>query len=533
MRFDQVRRDLGTARDAFIWRQAKLVIQWTHRHRELALAAGLAALALLPRLYGLADKPFWYDEILTWGRAKLPFAALVINVLKHKHFPSYFLLLAPFYSTHSPEWMLRLPSALFGSACVFLVTRIAIAIRGTWAGFVAGLLMALSPIEVQFAQEARPYTLISCMVLVAVCGLVGIAQDSGRATSRDERPTATRGAWIAYTLGTLGGLLVENNTIPWLVASNVAIMVIALRAKSERATLVRNWACSQAVIVLVWLPALVTMLLMNRGAVLDGLGWIPKASWESAKTTAEALYQFRILDLMTLTLFPSTLPAFGLAVTIMAVLGAWRLKSDPNVLAVIGLALLAMPLAVLVAAPFQPLLVARYLLWSTGPFFVLAGLGATVFPPRLFAPIAAAAAIGGAACLAPYYSAETKPRWDQAAAYLAANVKPHDIIIAQNPSVEFVLVSFAQRFHLGPQNPILSWDPHDPLRQVRDGGRAWAVYGRAGQGPQKPEADFRREWAAFGNPAEEVRIGASILILRFDHLSPPPQSDAQDLRGQL
>lgn len=452
MRFNQLRRDLGTARiGAFVWRQAKHVTQWIHLHRDWALAAGLAGLALLPRLHGLADKPFWYDEILTWSRAKLPLAELVVNAFKHKHFPSYFLLLAPFYSIHSPEWMLRLPSALFGAACVFLVAWIAIAIRGPWAGIVAGLLMALSPIEVQFAQEARPYTLISCLVLITVSGLVGVARGTKHETSSDACLAATHGAWIAYTLGTLGALLVENNTIPWLLASNVAIMVIVLRAKSGQRALLRNWACSQAVIVLIWLPALITMLLMNRGAVLDGLGWIPQASWESAKTAAEALYQFRILDLMTLAVFPSALPEFGIAIAIIAVLGAWRLKSDPNVLAVIGLALVAMPLAVLAAAPFQPLLVPRYLLWSTGPLFVLAGLGATAFPPRFFAPIAVVAAIGGALCLAPYYRAETKPRWDQAAAYLAANVKPDDVIVAQNSAVKLVLVSFAERFHLRPQ----------------------------------------------------------------------------------
>ncbi len=531
MRFDQVRRDLGTARgDAVAWLQAKPVTRWLYLHRDLALAAGLAALALLPRLYGLADKPLWYDEILTWGRTKLPLAELFVNVLKHKHFPTYFLLVAPFYSAHNPEWMLRLPSALFGAACVFLVARIAIAIRGPWAGVVAGLLMALSPIEVQFAQEARPYTLISCLVLIAVWGLVDIAQ----ATSPGAQPAATRIAWIAYTLGTLGALLVENNTIPWLLASNAVIVVIVMRAASGQRALVRNWAWSQAAIVLAWLPAFVIMLLMNRGAVLDGLGWIPKATWESVQTAAKALYLFRILDLMTLGLFPSALPAFGIFVAIIALLGAWRLKSDPNLLAVIGLALLAMPLAVLATAAFQPILVPRYLLWSTGPFFVLAGIGAAAFPRRLSAPIALSVAVGATICLAPYYSAETKPRWDRAAAYLATNVKPGDVIVAQNPSVKFVLISFAKRFHLRPQIPILSWDAADPQRPVAQGGRVWAVYGRAGQGPQEPEGEFRRNWSAFGTPAEESRFGSSILVLQFDNsASAPLQSDAQDPHGPL
>jgi mannosyltransferase len=529
MQFDQKRRDQITLRnDAAIWLHTHFVAKLINLRSEFVLAAGLAGLALLLRLHGLSDKPFWYDEVLTWGRAKLPLAELVVNALKHKHFPTYFLLVAPFYSAHHPEWMLRLPSALFGAACVFLVARIAIAVRGPWAGVVAGLLMALSPIEVQFAQEARAYTLISCLVLTAVWGLVAVAQGSERATSPDGRTASTRGAWIAYTLGTLGALLVENNTVPWLLASNVAILVIVLRAATGRRALLRNWAWSQAIIVLVWLPALVTMLLLNPGAVLDGLEWIPKATWRSAQTAAEALYLFRIPDLMTMALFPSPLPEFGILVAIIAFLGAWRLKSNPNVLAVIGLALLAMPLAVLAVDAFQPLLVPRYLLWSTGPFFVLAGIGAA-FAPRFSAPIAVSVALGGALCLAPYYSAETRPRWDQTAAYLAANIKPHDVIVAQNPAVMLVLAAYAERVHLRAETPILSWDPRHPLQELPQGGRAWAVYGRAGQGPQKPEAEFRRDWSAFGTPDDQVRIGSSILILRFDNSSPSPLRSSRAL----
>ena len=124
MQFDQKRRDPITIRsDAAVWPQTNFVTKLINLRSEFVLAAGLAGLALLLRLHGLSDKPFWYDEILTWGRAKLPLAELVVTVFKHKHFPTYFLLVGPFYSAHSPEWMLRFPSALFGAACVFLVTR--------------------------------------------------------------------------------------------------------------------------------------------------------------------------------------------------------------------------------------------------------------------------------------------------------------------------------------------------------------------------------------------------------------------------
>ena len=63
-----------------------------------------------------AAKLLWYDEIVTLNRANLPLAELVIDALKHKHYPTYFLLLGPFASADIDEWTLRFPSAVFGAA---------------------------------------------------------------------------------------------------------------------------------------------------------------------------------------------------------------------------------------------------------------------------------------------------------------------------------------------------------------------------------------------------------------------------------
>jgi hypothetical protein len=167
-------------------------------------------------------------------------------------------------------------------------------------------------------------------------------------------------------------------------------------------------------------------------------------------------------------------------------------------------------------------------MWSTGPFFVLAGIGAAALPARFFPLIAVAIAVGGTVSLAPYYSSETKPRWDRAAAYLVDSARPQDIIIAQNQAAEFVLASYANRFQLDSKIPIVAWNnPHDTARRVEEGERVWAVYGRYGQEMQEPEEGFRQKWSAFGIPGEQVRFGSHILILRFDNstMGTQPTSD--------
>jgi mannosyltransferase len=482
----------------------------------VALPLVLGLLALLLRLHGLADKPLWYDEILSLNRARLPLVDLIIDALKHKHYPTYFLLLRSFAQAHIDLWMLRLPSALCGAGCAFLVARMATDIRGTLAGIVAGLLMTLSPLEVQYGQEARAYALISCLVLIALWGLVRIAQEPRRAALSVARSDGLGGPWAAYVLGTIGALLVENNTVPWLLASNVAFIAVVHRAATERSGLIRNWAWSQAFILAVWLPALFVIFSANRGAVLTGLEWVPQPTWENFRSIVAAVYLFRISDMMSFGVLPAPLPQFGALIAALALLGAWWLRREPCLLATIGLGFVAMPITVLAVSIFQPVLVPRYLLWSTGPFFVMAGIGAATLPKRLSPVVAAAVVAGGVISLWPYYSAETKPRWDQAAPYLLRNVRPQDSIVAEYPSVEFVLDTYAEPTRLASKFTALAWKAHRSPLLVADGERTWVIYGSVGQSTQESEEEFRRKWAVLGNPADQVRFGTHILILRFD-----------------
>jgi len=483
----------------------------------LALPLLMAAFGFALRLHGLADKSLWFDEIVTLNRARLPLAQLITDALTHKHFPTYFLLVGPWATADADAWLLRLPSAVFGAACVFLVVRLAAELRGPFAGLVAGLLMALSPFEVQFAQEARAYTLVSCLVLVALAGLVRIAKEPAAAGLRPAEPAALRGAWAAYTFGTAGALLVQNVAMPWLLAANIAMAAIIRHAPRERGALSRNWIWSQGVILLVWLPALAMMWRANRGAALTGLEWVPKPTWESVWSAIAAVYLFRISDVVTFTLIPASLPGFGAIVVALALVGAWRLRAAPALLAAIGLAFVAMPVAMLLASAHQPVLVPRYLMWGTGPFFVLAGIGAAALPARSFALTGAIVGIGAAICLAPYYEAETKPRWNEAAAYLAANVHTQDVIVAQNEPVQYALVSYHARFRADANIPILAWDAHALPHALGERERVWVVYGRIGQGNLEPEEDFRRKWLAFGSPAQQKRFGSHILVMRFDN----------------
>ncbi len=147
--------------------------------------------ALALRLYGLGDKPFWLDEVASLRRATATVPDLVVDSLHNNHYPSYFLLLWLVGQIGTSQWLLRLPSAVFGALGASLTCAIGRQAAGPRSGVIAGLLMAVSPFEVQFGQEARSYTLVSCLILTALFGLVRLAQEPAAAAlpmRQRERP---------------------------------------------------------------------------------------------------------------------------------------------------------------------------------------------------------------------------------------------------------------------------------------------------------------------------------------------------------
>jgi mannosyltransferase len=170
-------------------------MSWFRTPVAVALIPGTLAIAV--RLYGLSDKPLWLDEVITHVRSNLPISDLIASSLQNKHFPTYFFLAQAFDAPIIDEWMLRLPSVIFGAVAVMLVAMVATEIKMPRAGLAAGTLMALAPLDVQLGQEARPYTLAGCLVMLALWGLAHIARQSAITFPSSSRSKDERVSWAA------------------------------------------------------------------------------------------------------------------------------------------------------------------------------------------------------------------------------------------------------------------------------------------------------------------------------------------------
>jgi mannosyltransferase len=475
------------------------------------------AFALALRLAGLGDKPLWLDEVATLHRATISLSQLVSEALHAKHYPSYFLLLWLVAKFGTSTFLLRLPSAILGAIDCVLVYAIGRDADEPRTGLAAGVLTALSPFDVQLGQEARSYALVACFILIALWGLVRLAREPDLAAAPLRRGRRVASPWLAYGGGTIAALNVLNTAVPWFLAANLGAVAIACRCGEGRRAFLRNWGIVQAIVLALWLPSFLVVSLASHGENFHGDGWAPPVDLASLWSVIAPVYLDRIAGFVTYDVLPARIPAMSFVVVAMACVGAWRWRDRPAVLATIAAAAFVLPVFLIAVSLDTSLLVPRYFAWSAAPFFIIAAAGLGSLSTRPFAVALASLAAIGLVNLAPYYRDETKPRWDLAAARLAAETHPGDLVLVNSFDADTVLTAFLAR-STAPAHPLtLLWRPRDAAQSL-PGRDFWAVYGRTGQGPMPAPADYLKTLAAYGKPASVETFGRYIVIW---HFSPP------------
>lgn len=514
-----IRTDALYRRHAFHGRAASVL-----RADRIWLLA-IVVLGLVARLFRIDHQTLWLDEALTMQRIHLDLGGLIADSFTNRHMPTYFLLLRLLgYFFGSGDAWIRVPSAVFGAMSAGMGYVIASRIGSRDAGIMAGLLMALSPLQVQYGQEARSYTLVTLLILVALWGLVRLAQHPQRAALDVRRVEAERAGWCAYALGTIAALDVLGDAVPWLIASNLSLWLIwrSLAPSSEmRATFARNWRWSMLAIVACIVPFYAAIFFFSDGHMLQKFDWIPELSWQHMWVVAGSVYLMRMLAVVKFDLMHAAVPLLGPLVALAGCAGMFRMhkRLEGRVLL---LGMLVLPLFILGVSLFKSMLLPRYVLWSAAPFFVLAGLGFDALPRRIWVMAATLLLLLGVVNLGPVYRVETKPRWDMAAATLAANVRPGDTVFTADPNAPTMLSVLKPKGELPlDATATVTSQLDEALARWRQGSRVWAVNGRSALGKREELTDFKNRIAVLGAPAVEIPQGKEITILMF----PAPDED--------
>jgi uncharacterized membrane protein len=118
--------------------------------------------ALMLRLSGLGGRSLWTDEGSTWTAASSPLKELIrLCAEKDASPPLFYLLTSLALRFGDSEAWLRSVSMLASLGMVYLTYRFARLFAGRTESTLAAMIVALSPHQIMFGQEARTYMLVA------------------------------------------------------------------------------------------------------------------------------------------------------------------------------------------------------------------------------------------------------------------------------------------------------------------------------------------------------------------------------------
>ena len=124
---------------------------------------------------GIGDDSLWLDESESWMWATaIPISSLVEATGQSNHAPTYYATLHGWIKigNDSDTWI-RLLSLVFMALAIPLVYLLGVVIASHRVGMIVALLFITSPFIYEFAQEARPYSLLtlSATAVLLICAV--------------------------------------------------------------------------------------------------------------------------------------------------------------------------------------------------------------------------------------------------------------------------------------------------------------------------------------------------------------------------
>lgn len=391
------------------------------------LALLLVALGL--RLYRIDAQSLWADEGGTLALASREPARILAETLADVHPPLYYWLLHGWMSVAGQTAIAaRGLSALCGTGAALVTILLARRWYGEAAGLAAGVVAALSPLAIDYSQEARMYAL--AMLLAA---LIFLALDHWLA-----RPSAGRLAIYMLPAAALVGTHYFAATV---VAASALVGLLGRRGAAQ----VWRW---RAIWITAHLPLAALFLLMVSASQARLAGWTAtKQAISAAQILSDLLQSFAV------GLHPAEgwgawgLLFLGLALASL-LLRPEPLRPEPGWAA---LAWLALPVAAMVALSLgQPYYKPRFLLPALPAFQILVAAGVARvadavggrwarqpwLPATCACALVALLALASAAPLARVWGDPSLWRDDYrgAAQAIAASIGPDDALILNGQS---------------------------------------------------------------------------------------------------
>ncbi len=440
---------------------------------------GLLLLSLILRLFQISDWSFWHDEALTVLLAQKSIPEVIAITATDVHPPLYYLIVKGFLLFGQNELTARLPSVLFGVGSVLALYLLGQMLFDKAVGLVGGYILAISPLQLFYAQEARMYTQLVCLTILSVwCLFYALQTNQGR-------------WWSFFVIGATLSCYTADFAFPVLGAMGVYVLFIDRRRKR-----IYRFLVATGVIVLLYLPWLSIFITQTRAVAATY--WIAPPHPLLLFTTVSGFFT------------SYTLPAWGIIISLAATLfiifvalnslrHALRQQRDVKVLSWL-LLWGAIPLAtmLLISWLVVPIFQLRTVMTAAPAFYLLVAWAIIRTPYRhlnllIFLPLLA---MMGISIFNFYFNPVfAKPAWREAAFYVQSQTQAGDVVFHTSPGS--LLPFLAYETNLTNTKHILLPDPEVSRQNAPSQPILAAVAGS----PQTVEAvitKYNRAWLVIG-----------------------------------
>ncbi|MCX5713497.1 MAG: glycosyltransferase family 39 protein [Candidatus Omnitrophica bacterium] len=139
----------------------KFVLSSGNNKKGIIILLSMLVLGFILRVYHLGNLSLWFDELCTARRSVFSPSAIINNAAFSSFPPLYYLMMNLWIKAFgSSEFALRFPSLIFSCLSLIFVFIVAKELFNERVGLYSALLLSVSPYSINYAQEAKMYSLL-------------------------------------------------------------------------------------------------------------------------------------------------------------------------------------------------------------------------------------------------------------------------------------------------------------------------------------------------------------------------------------
>jgi len=342
------------------------------------------------------------------------------------------------------EFLLRLPSAVFGILTIPIIYLVTRRLADTTAAVVASFVLAISFYNIGYSQEARAYALVNFSIAFSFLGLMKLWATWNPRSSGLLEFMGSGGA--SFSVGLIAALYSHNTSVfYWLAVQFFFVHWWFSGGKSF--VHLRYWFVVNVTILALWLPW-----------AMASLAYLQKEVFRVMPYPAElAFLSFRWVHGVSIAFKGSLAADVGPSLLVLAGLfGLWRRQS--LLLLFVSLILCSSLLIWLTGFALTPIFMPRTILWGSIFSAILMGMGASFLPKPVGYGLAIATILAGILNALHYFKEDIMRNedWRSVVQTFSRMQEPGDILLFRS---NYVSIPFV--YYLGHDSPdweYIGWD---------------------------------------------------------------------------